>query len=117
MAHVAGKHQPLHRTAEHAEWSLELDVVGQARAVLDRLESMLVTERPERTLALLVDESPWSIPLGDDAGHRPRDAEMAGPPRHELAQPDHTTRHSAHRPLPRPLERLQMSIDRQREVE
>ena len=111
------KHQPLGDAAEHAERRLELDVIEQSGAVLDGLEQVLMAERLERTLALLVDEAARPVPLGDRAGHRPRDAEMAGAPRDELAQPDQPSRHPADGVLVGTLERPQVGVDRHREVE
>ena len=117
VAEVAGQHQTLGGAAEHPERRLELDAIRQLRAVRDRFEAVLVAERPERPPALLVDEAARAIPLGDRAGHRPRDAEVARPPRHELTQPDHACRHPADGLLTGTFERTEMGVDRQGQVE
>ena len=63
MAEIPSQHQSLGGAAEHTERRLELDVVHQPRAVFDRLEHVLMAERLERTLALLVDEAARPVPL------------------------------------------------------
>ena len=47
---VAGQHQTLGGTAEHAERRLELDVVRSRVPCVDRFEEVLMAERPERPL-------------------------------------------------------------------